>query len=267
MRPILFELFGTPIPAFGVMASLGFLAAALLMHRDLARKRVPVELAWWIVATGMLGGLAGARLHLALWSWQAFVQDPVAFLTARSGLIWYGGLVGGVLATWVPIRLMGVPWLCAADSAAPGLTLGLALGRIGCHLAGDGDWGVPTTMPWGVAYPDALAGWPHPPGVRVHPAMLYEMAALVALTAWLWHVRRRVAPDGAVFFLYLGLAGAIRFAVEGIRVTPVLALGMSEAQWVGIAVVGASAIWLGRNLRWLPARRDMGPEAADPTRG
>ena len=87
------------------MASLGFLAAALLMQRDFAGKRVPRrELAWWIVATGMLEGLVGAWLHLALWHWQAFAQDPLAFLTARSGLIWYGGLVGGVLATRVPIR-------------------------------------------------------------------------------------------------------------------------------------------------------------------
>jgi len=250
VQPVLFDFFGVKVHAFATMASLGFLAAALLMQRDFAGKRVPRELAWWIVATGMLGGIAGARLHLALWNWQAFAQDPLAFLAAPSGLIWYGGLVGGVLATWAPIRVFGVPWLRAADTAAPAIALGLAIGRIGCHLAGDGDWGVPTTLPWGVAYVDALAGWPHPPGVRVHPAMLYEMAALLALVVWLWRVRRRVTPDGAVFFLYLGFSGAIRFLVEGIRVTPVLALGMTEAQWIGIAVALASMLWLHRNLHW-----------------
>jgi phosphatidylglycerol:prolipoprotein diacylglycerol transferase len=227
----------------------GFVAAGLLMQRDFARKGAPADLAWWIVAAGMLGGLAGARVHLALTHWHLFAQAPLAFLFAPAGLVWYGGLAGGVLATWIPIRAAGVPWLRAADTAAPALALGLAIGRIGCHLAGDGDWGVPTGLPWGVAYLDAIAGWPHPPGVRVHPAPLYEMTALLALTAWLWRIRTRVRPDGAVFFRYLGLAGAIRFAVELVRTNPAVALGLSEAQWTSLALMAASAVWLARQRR------------------
>jgi len=236
------------------MVLLGFAAAASVMKRDLARKGAPRELVWWIVVAAMLGGLAGARVHLALTHWPAFSRDPLAFLTASSGLVWYGGLLGGVLATAWPIRAAGVPWLRVADSAAPGLALGLAFGRIGCHLAGDGDWGVPTSLPWGVAYPDAIAHWPHPPGVRVHPAMLYEMALLVVLAAWLWRIRLRVGPDGAVFFLYLGLAGAIRFAVEIVRTNAALALGLTEAQWTSVALMVVSALWLRANLRVIAAQ-------------
>lgn len=230
------------------MVLLGFLAAGWIMKRDLAHKHAPPELAGWIVVAAMLGGLVGARVHLALTHWSEFSRDPLAFLTASSGLVWYGGLLGGVLATAWPIRAAGLPWLRVADSAAPGLALGLAFGRIGCHLAGDGDWGVPTSLPWGVAYPDAIAPWPHPPGVRVHPAMLYEMGLLLVLAAWLWGIRRRVGPDGAVFFLYLGLAGAIRFAVEIVRTNPVLALGLTEAQWTSVALMVTSVWWL--RARW-----------------
>jgi phosphatidylglycerol:prolipoprotein diacylglycerol transferase len=190
---------------------------------------------------------AGARLHLAITHWETFVADPIAFLTAHSGLVWYGGLLGGVLASWLPIRAAGVPWLRAADTAA--LALGLAIGRVGCHLAGDGDWGVPSTLPWAVAYTKAIAVWPHPHGVRVHPAALYEMALLLLLAAGLWRIRRRVAPDGAVFFLYLWLAGAIRFTVEIVRTNPFGALGLTEAQWTSIALMLVSLAWLFWHLR------------------
>jgi phosphatidylglycerol:prolipoprotein diacylglycerol transferase len=235
------------------MVTLAFLAAGLLLQRDLARKAIPGELAWWIVGTAMAGGLIGARVHLALANWDEVSARPLAFLTGRSGLVWYGGLAGGVLATALPIRAAGLPWLRVADSAAPALALGLAIGRIGCHLAGDGDWGVPSRLPWALAYSAAIAPWPHAPGVRVHPAPLYEMAGLLALAAWLWRVRSRVAPDGALFFLYLGLAGALRLAVEAVRTNPVLALGLTEAQWTSLVLIALSALWLRARLRWRAA--------------
>lgn len=222
---------------------LGFVAAGLVMQRDFGGKGVPRILAWQIVVAGMLGGLAGARIHLALTHWDAFVRAPIEFLTASSGLVWYGGLVGGVLATAWPIRAARVPWLRAADSAAPALAIGLAIGRIGCHLSGDGDWGIPTTLPWGVAYANGIAPWPHAPGVLVHPAPLYEMTALLILTALLWRIRRRVTPDGALFFLYLGSAGVIRFAIEFVRTNSPIALGLTEAQWTSVVLVGISILW------------------------
>jgi phosphatidylglycerol:prolipoprotein diacylglycerol transferase len=97
-----------------------------------------------------------------------------------------------------------------------------------------------------VAYTAATAGWPHPPGVRVHPAALYEMAALLASAAALWGLRTRLRPDGAVFFLYLALAGATRFAVEFVRTNPAVALGLTEAQWTSAGIVGIACVWLRR---------------------
>ncbi len=244
MLPVLLEIRGVAIQSFGLMLSLAFLAGGLVMHADFRRKQVPAELAWWIVLCGLVGGLVGARIHLAFQHPEAFAADPVGFVASGSGLVWYGGLLGGVLATGWPIRRYRVRWLSAADSAAPALAVGLAIGRIGCHLAGDGDWGTPTQLPWGVAYVNAVAGWPHPAGVRVHPAALYELLALLAIAGALWRARSRVARDGEIFMRYLALAAAARFAIEFVRTARPLALGLSEAQWTSALLATLACVWL-----------------------
>lgn len=253
MWPVLFELGSFRVHSFSVTLSLAFLVAGAVMQRDFARKGEPQDLAWTIVGFGLVGGLFGARLHQGLYHWEAFSADPLGFLTGQSGLIWYGGLLGGVAATAWPIRRAGVSFACAADTAALGLAIGLAIGRLGCHLAGDGDWGTPTTLPWAVAYTHATVPWPHPPGVAVHPAPLYELVALVLIFALLLHLRARLEPAGAVFATYLALAGAARFAVEFVRVNPPVLLGLSEAQCISLALCAAAGLWLRRYARLQPA--------------
>src|SRR5262249_37988329 len=148
------------------------------------------------------------------------------------------------------VRGFLVPWASAADTAAPALALGLAIGRVGCHLAGDGDWGTPSTLPWAVAYAHGVAPWPHPPGVRVHPAALYEGIALAALFAILWRERARLVPAGTTFAVYLIASGTIRFVVELVRTNPPIALGLTEGQWLSAAVAGVGiAMWSARRLR------------------
>ena len=250
MIPVLGHLGPIPIQSFGLMVAAAFVAAGVVMHLDFARKGEPPELAWAIVVFALVGGLVGARANLALEHPEAFVAAPAAFLASRSGFVWYGGLVGGIAATLVPIRWFRVPWPSAADTAAPALALGLAIGRVGCHLSGDGDWGTPSTLPWAVAYTHGVAPWPHPPGVRVHPAALYEGVALAALFAILWRERTQLAPAGSTFAVYLIAAGAIRFAVEFVRTNPPLALGLTEAQWMSVAaVVAGIATWARRRAR------------------
>lgn len=244
MRPILFHLGSVPIYSFGVLSSLAFIAAGWVMQRDFARKNEPGELAWEIVGFGAVGGVLAARFHQALHHWPEFAAAPVAFMTSPTGLVWYGGVLGGALATVWPIRRARVSYASALDTAAFGLTIGLAMGRIGCHLSGDGDWGTPTTLPWGVAYPNGTVAWPHPPGVLVHPAALYELLALIGTFVLLLRARSRMAPAGAIFAIYLVLSATARFLIEFIRTNPAAFLGLTEAQWTSIALAAAAALWL-----------------------
>ncbi len=153
-------------------------------------------------------------------------------------------------ATWV-VRREGIPWLKAADICAPALALAYGIGRIGCHVAGDGDWGIETTAPWGVAYTNAIIGWvnpltgvPYPPGVKVHPTPIYEFLQALVVFGILWSLRKKAYPDGTIFWLYLILSGVARFTVEFWRVNPPLALGLSEAQWFSLVLVAAGFVLL-----------------------
>ena len=247
------------------MMALGFLVAGLVMQADLVRRGAPGDLAWSIVASGAVGGMVGARLLLVLHRWPDFVAAPLDLLTSRGGFIWYGGLLGGVLMTAWPIWRSGVPWTLAADSAAPGLALGYAVGKVGCHLAGDGDWGTPTTLPWGVAYVHGTAAWPHPAGVSVHPAPLYEAVASILIFIALWRLRARPAPSGRLFALYLLATGAARFLIEFVRTNQAVFLGLTEAQWVSVGLGSAALLWL-RGLRDASPTREARPRAAIPVR-
>jgi len=206
-----------------------------------------------MVASALAGGLLGARLHLAIESRGTFAAAPLAFLVARSGFVWYGGLAGGLAATLWPIHVWRVRWASAADTAAPALALGLAIGRIGCHLAGDGDWGTPTTLPWAVAYTNGVAPWPYPPGVRVHPAAPVRVRRARRAVRRPLAAEGRVGPTGAIFAIYLLVAGIIRFLVECVRTNPALALGMTEAQWTSAALVVGAAVWLAVKRRRAPS--------------
>jgi phosphatidylglycerol:prolipoprotein diacylglycerol transferase len=145
----------------------------------------------------------------------------VAFLTAPSGWVWYGGVMGGALAVWLLAQERGTSFLRLADAMAPALALGLAIGRIGCQLAGDGDYGMPTTLPWGMAYPAGTV----PTTERVHPAPLYEMIGLLGL-----------------FGRYLVGAGILRFVVELVRTNPRWLAGLTTAQWMSTASVALGGI-------------------------
>ena len=177
-------------------------------------------------------------------------------MTGPSGLVWYGGVLGGVVATIWPIRRASVAYASALDTGALGLTVGLAIGRVGCRLSGDGDWGTPTSMPWGVAYPHGTADWPHPPGVYVHLAALYELVGRLGIFVLLLSLRSRLAPAGALFAVYLLLSGVTRLLVEFVRTTPPLLFGLTEAQWTSAALALGGGGWLCWHLRGMaPASR------------
>jgi phosphatidylglycerol---prolipoprotein diacylglyceryl transferase len=181
------------------------------------------------------------------------VRDPIGLLFTGSGFVFYGGLIGGALAMTFFFRRHGMPWWRGADAVAPALVLGQAIGRVGCQLSGDGDWGTVTTVPWAMAYPYAVVGWPYPPGIRVHPTPIYETLAYLAIFALLWRWRRTPQPDGTIFCWYLVLASGARFLVEFLRVNPVVAGNLTSAQLTSIALVAIGAARLVAQQRWRAA--------------
>ena len=244
MFPVLLKLGPITIYSFGAMLALAFLAATQVTSKELDRRGYDGELASKFVIWAVVGGLLGARLWSIYDDWSEFTQRPLHVLLSGSGLVFYGGLAGGFVAVSIAIRRYGVPWLTAVDCIAPGLPLAHAIGRIGCELAGDGDWGKPSTLPWAHAYPNAIIGWQDwvaanglPPDVRVHPTPLYEMLMYFGIFGILWAVRKRPMAPGSLLWLYFVLGGIARFAVEFIR-NETIVMGLSEAQWFSILLIG-----------------------------
>ena len=255
MYPILFQIGPFTVYSFGTLMALAALVAGWVVWSELKRYRFDPEIASTIIVAAAVGGLIGARLFYIFEDWSYFSQSPIEFLLSRAGFTWYGGMLGGALAiTWV-VKRKGIPWLQAADICAPALAISYGIGRIGCHIAGDGDWGVVSNAPWAVAYTNAIVGWVHPLtripyelGVRVHPTPIYELGQSLIIFALLWSLRKRKHLHGTIFWLYLILAGIARFSVEFWRVNPIIGLGMTQAQWISIVLVLVGAYILGSSV-------------------
>jgi phosphatidylglycerol:prolipoprotein diacylglycerol transferase len=244
MLPILFQFGPLTIYSFGVFMALAAVAAAWVVQAELKRNGYNPELASTMVFAAAIGGLVGARILFIVEDWSNFLRSPLSYIFTGAGFTWYGGFLGGVLGvTWVVLKNK-IPWLKAADIAAPALAVGYGIGRLGCHVAGDGDWGTVTTVPWGVAYTNAIIGWvdpstgiPYPPGVRVHPTPIYEFLESAIIFGILWSLRKKEYAPGTMFWLYLALSGLARLVVEFWRLNPVFALGLTEAQWFGVLMI------------------------------
>jgi phosphatidylglycerol:prolipoprotein diacylglycerol transferase len=244
------------LQTFGIAFGFGFIAAGLVLQRRFRELDLPVDWAYEMVFAGLLGGLIGARVDYLIENWDKVSGDLLGNLFSGSGLVWLGGVIGGALGVvlWAwRRRWLGLGLL---DTAATPLALGYAVGRIGCQLSGDGDYGTPTSLPWGMAYPKGTV----PTTVDVHPTPIYETLSM-GLVAWLlWQWRDRFAP-GTVFAFYLILAGIERFLVEFIRRTNPAALGLTQAQFesVGFFILGGIVLVIiarrnGGNIMRTPAQ-------------
>jgi phosphatidylglycerol:prolipoprotein diacylglycerol transferase len=235
MYPYLLEIGPITIASFGAMVALGFISALYVLNLDLKRKGLGDELGSTIITTSMIGGLVGAKLYFVLFETPPNQDWATLFdqLFSGYGLTWYGGFVVASAGVLWQIRRNNAPLGQVVDSVSIALALGYAIGRIGCQLAGDGDYGVPTDLPWAMAYPDGVV----PTLEKVHPAPVYETLSHLGIAALLWSVRTRIQTPGASFAIYLILAGVARFAVESIRINPRVLWGYSEAQLISIVFV------------------------------
>ena len=313
------DLFGfdfpLPLYTFGLMLAVAILTATELTRRELDRMyaagtvppvRVkgtdakgrdrtvdasPSVLIWTLMGMAAFFGVLGSKLLHIVDYWDDFVADPFGMFFATSGLTFYGGLICATVAFWVYARRKSIPPLRLFDSIAPGLLLAYGIGRIGCYLSGDGDWGVcsslaakPAWIPgflWSETFPRNLVGPGQTPmdpvqfnalvrgevcpiaaPTGVYPTMLYEFAICAILAGVLWALRKHPFRAGWLISLYFIFAGMERFTVEIIRVNPAVAFGLSQSQLISVGLVVAGLVGLA-----LTSRRDVsagGPAPVAP---
>jgi len=227
------------LQTFGLMLGLGFAVAGLLAARRLKEIGRPPDWAYEMVFAAIVGGIVGARVWWVFENWDEASGDVLGSLFSGAGLVFYGGLLGGALCVLGWAKWRGVLDLKTIDVAAVPLAAAYAIGRIGCQLAGDGDYGEAWDGPWAMAYPEGTV----PTTEEVHPTPVYETLAM-GLVAWfLWNRRDSLRPGG-LFALYLVLAGTERFLVEFVRRNDVVAIGLTVPQLIALAMMAGGTAWL-----------------------
>jgi phosphatidylglycerol:prolipoprotein diacylglycerol transferase len=247
------------VTGYGLMLMVAFLTGGWLIALELERPGLNREFASDIIFAALIGGVVGAKVWYA-----ALVHDPAA-LFSRGGMVWYGGFIGGVLAVLFNSWRLRVPARWTMQVMAPALAAAYSLGRIGCFLVGD-DYGGPTTLPWAVAFPQGkppstagnLAAFNVrvPPGIdpntlmAVHPTQLYEVGLMFLAFMLLWKLRKKPWGTGAIFGVYLMLAGVERFFIEILRAKDDRFLGgftLAQLTSVIVALVGVAVFTRLRN--------------------
>ena len=263
-----------PIYSFGAMVAIAVLTAAWISGKELDRmygegrlssirmtvvdkkqkkkgqkiqEVSPSVLMGTVTILAVVMGIAGSKIFHILENLGDFVRDPGGMLFSSGGLTFYGGLIlAGVSIAWY-VKKKGVPVGAFADALAPGLMIAYGIGRIGCHLSGDGDWGItsnlaakPDWIPtwlWAETYPNNILNIVLPePGV--YPTPLYELTACLILFGLLWLLRKHSYMFGWLFSVYLVLNGLERFFIEKIRVNNTFELlGFTVTQAEVIAVL------------------------------
>lgn len=255
------------VPTFGLMVAAAMVVAYYVLRADMARRGLAPKdspTAEIFIAIPCLVGIAGAKIYHVLESPRELFANPIGLLFSRYGLAWFGGLIAGFAAFIWLARWYKIPLLEMFDAGSPAAALGYGIGRIGCLLSGDGDYGKPTSLPWGMSFPNGLV----PTTQRVHPTPIYELivACVIAWVLWRLGARQiaararaenakrqksrldagatRALRAGVVFAAYLVLTGVARFLVEFIRINPRSFFGLTNAQAASaLSVIAGAALW------------------------
>jgi phosphatidylglycerol:prolipoprotein diacylglycerol transferase len=250
MMPLLVEIGPLEIRSFSVALIMALVACFVVVRWALGRFGMNRDEAAWLVIVAAIGGVIGARAAYVVAHWETFATSPLdAIRLDQGGLVFYGGAIGGFVATWLYSSARKLDKPAVADAAAVALPLGAAIGRIGCFLNGCCS-GKATLVPWGVEFPGSAGA--------VHPTQLYDAAynvllfgIMVALLA------RRALAQGASLWAMLAGYGAFRFAVETLREQWFEFMGLSGAQIISLVLVPASLIALVLALRHERAKEQI----------
>jgi len=280
LHPILFKLGPLTVYSFGAMMALAFLTANYFASVEARRRGWNQKHISRITFIALVGGIVGSKLFSILEDFGDFLRDPVGQLFSPSGLTFYGGFILATAIIYWYLKKQKLSFKAFADAIAPVVFLAYGIGRIGCHLAGDGDYGIPTKSVLGMHYsdgtakpthvfepyfdrhPDKRAEWKYDSlsAIKVrqddmglivtqfdevataHPTPLYEFAAALLAFLWLWSKRAKwQLQEGKLFAATVILMGIERLLVEFLRINP-LYLGLSQAQWIsiGLTIIGSA---------------------------
>lgn len=234
------------IGTFGILLWLAAVAGCWALHANFRRWRINAD-AISIVAVSTVAGVLGAKLWHVFETPHLLLDHPAELLFDRAGFAWYGGLIVGILTLLWQARVYKLLPLQMLDLSAPAAAIGYGVGRLGCLISGDGDYGKPTHLPWGMALPHGLVPttqtcveWGWPASCRVQPTPIYELIGAIFITWILWRRSSpaRPKPMGEITGEYLILTGIARFLVEFIRINPRILWGMSNAQLASLGAIG-----------------------------
>jgi phosphatidylglycerol:prolipoprotein diacylglycerol transferase len=254
MCPRLFQIGPFTVYGYGLMLALGFIVGSYLLVSEFKRRKLDPNVANNITLIALGAGVAGSKILYLIENWSSFILDPVGMTFNPGGLTYYGGFILAAFSIYMYGNKKGIKFFTIADAIAPGLILGYGIARIGCHLAGDGDYGFPTTLPWGTDYsngtfppsvafqdfPEITNKFPSgivPDNIPCHPTPVYEFIICTLICWFLWSIRKKTAPTGKLFMLYLFFAGIERFVIEFLRPNPRIVFGLSEAQLISSVLI------------------------------
>lgn len=261
MCPRIFQIGPFTVYSYGLMLGVAFIVASWLLTKEFERRKMDPNLSTEITLYAIIFGIIGAKLFSLFENWSSFIADPFGEIFSPGGLTFYGGFLLAALSIYFLARRKKIPYIVIGDAIAPSLAIAYGIGRIGCHLAGDGDYGNPTSLPWGTNYengtvPPSYAfrgseiaqNYPNgivPDNTPLHPTPIYEFLLMAIIFFILFRLNRKQNwADGKVFFIYLVLAGLERLSIEFIRLNPRLLFGFSEAQLIAVGLILAGSIGL-----------------------
>jgi phosphatidylglycerol:prolipoprotein diacylglycerol transferase len=259
MHPELFKIGPFTVYSYGLMLGVGFILSSMVLGGRLRKLGMDPGVGNTITLLAIVFGVVGSKLLYVIENFGAFLVNP-KILFSPGGLTWYGGFFLATFAVWYFSRRKKIRFADICDAAAPALLLGYGVARIGCHLAGDGDYGMPTDLPWAAVYSNgtyppsiAFSAFPEivakygvngvvPDTIPVHPTPVYEFLLGLAGFLLVLNLAKKTRPAGWLFFAYLVYSGASRFAVEFLRLNPRFLFGLSEAQLISALLIAAGIV-------------------------
>ena len=289
MHPILFHIGPITLYSYGLMLATAFIVASYFLSIELSRRGLDQRIGGQITIIALIGGIAGSKLFSILENWGDFARDPIGQMFSPAGLTFYGGFLVAMAWIYFYVKRKGLRFALFADMTSPLVLLAYGIGRIGCQLAGDGDYGIPSRLPWAMSYPNGTAkptytlleyfqrnpvqraAWHYDSlasitvghdafgrisrfdqVVTVHPAPIYETLFCVIAFYFIWTNRKKFdAQLGKVFSIVLVVMGVERLLIEFIRINP-LYWELSMAQWISLGMIIAGGYML---LFFYPHRR------------